>query len=157
MLKAGTKAAFGLGIAKVGTSATQDSTPTATVNASPTDVGVLTAEQTEGSSYVSKELIRSDITEGEAGVPVALRIAVTDLGTCALLGNAAVDIWHCDAQGYSSGITGENPSGDGATTCEEAADTTVLRGVQRTDENGIAEFSAVFPRSGTRIEPLTYT
>lgn len=145
VLKAGTGAALGLGIAKVGISAAQDSTPAVTEVATPADVCVLTAEQTEGPYYVARELVRSDITEGKAGVPVALRIAVTDVGTCAPLANAAVDIWHCDAQGYYSGITGENPGGGGETTGEENADTTFLRGVQITDENGIAEFSTIFP------------
>jgi protocatechuate 3,4-dioxygenase beta subunit len=47
--------------------------------------------------------------------------------------NAAVDIWHCDALGvYSAAVAGN-------------AGTNFLRGVQRTNANGIATFKTIYP------------
>lgn len=106
----------------------------------------LTPELTEGPYYVANELVRQDITEGKAGVPLALRIAVQDTSGCTPLANAAVDIWHCDALGYYSGITGENPGGGGtAQTGSENATTTFLRGIQLTDAQGVATFQTIYP------------
>ena len=71
----------------------------------------LTPEMTEGPFYLPLDLVRKDITEGKAGIPLPLRITVMNATTCEPLANAAVDIWHCDAQGAYSGVTGENPGG----------------------------------------------
>jgi protocatechuate 3,4-dioxygenase beta subunit len=74
----------------------------------------LSAEQEIGPYYVDKESVRADVTEGKPGVPLDLRIALLDSRTCEPLGNAAVDIWHCDAMGLYSGFTASNPTdGDG--------------------------------------------
>lgn len=106
---------------------------------------VLTAGLTEGPYYLDGQLIRSDITEGSPGVPLALRIAVQDITACAPLANAAVEIWHCDAQGHYSGIVGENPGGGGEPSGEENAATTFLRGIQLTDADGAVEFATIYP------------
>ena len=138
LLKAGAGAITlgALGGANVGPALAQDATPTACV---------LTPELTEGPYYVAGELVRADITEGKPGVPLALRTAVQDIASCAPLSNAAVEIWHCDAQGYYSGIVGENPGGGGTTSGEEKAETTFLRGIQLTDADGGVEFGTIFP------------
>ncbi|MGV2289137.1 intradiol ring-cleavage dioxygenase [Trinickia sp. YCB016] len=65
----------------------------------------LTAEQEVGPYYLEDNLLRSDITEGKAGVPLTLDIAIIDKRHCAPLANAIVDIWHCDALGVYSGFT----------------------------------------------------
>ncbi len=78
-------------------------------------------------------------------MPLTLRIGVQDVTACGPLANAAVEIWHCDAQGYYSGIVGENPGGGGEATGEENASTTFLRGIQLTDTAGAAEFQTIFP------------
>jgi protocatechuate 3,4-dioxygenase beta subunit len=122
----------------------QEATGSATPGAT-TAVCAVTSEVTEGPYYLAQELIRSDITEGLPGVPVTLRIGVTDVASCAPLANAAVDIWHCDAQGYYSGISGENPGGGGEATTNDNLDTTFLRGVQITDAEGFVEFQTIFP------------
>jgi protocatechuate 3,4-dioxygenase beta subunit len=70
---------------------------------------------------------------------------VSDTVSCAPLANAAVDIWHCDAQGYYSGISGENPGGGGSPTGEDNLDTTFLRGIQLTSDDGLAEFDTIYP------------
>src|SRR3954447_11953122 len=42
----------------------------------------LTPEATEGPFWIPNHLIRRDITEGRAGLPLALRIDVVDAGRC---------------------------------------------------------------------------
>jgi protocatechuate 3,4-dioxygenase beta subunit len=144
LLKAGA-AALGLGAVGFGSiarAATDSATPAATATAAC----VLTPELTEGPYYVADELIRKDITEGKPGVPLNLRINVVNATGCAPLANAAVDIWHCDANGYYSGISGENPGDpDSSPTGDENLNTTFLRGVQLTGEDGIAEFLTIYP------------
>jgi protocatechuate 3,4-dioxygenase beta subunit len=130
---------LGAGLAKA-----QDAGEAATAAASPATC-VLTAEMTEGPYFLAGDLIRKDITEGSAGVPLQLKIAVQDVNTCAALANAAVDIWHCDAQGYYSGISGENPGGGGSATTAENLTTTFLRGIQLTGDDGVAEFTTIYP------------
>ena len=66
---------------------------------------MLTGELEEGPYYLDLELMRRNITEQKAGVPLRLRIAVVDSKSCKPLPNAAVDIWHCDATGLYSGFT----------------------------------------------------
>jgi protocatechuate 3,4-dioxygenase beta subunit len=72
----------------------------------------LAAEVTVGPFYVDSEHVRSDITEGKAGLPLKLRVTVMNSNTCAPIRNSAVDIWHCDARGYYSGYTKYNPDID---------------------------------------------
>jgi protocatechuate 3,4-dioxygenase beta subunit len=92
---------------------------------------VLTPEQTEGPYYVDGEKVRRDIREGRPGVKLTLRTTVVDASTCKPIRGAAVDIWHCDAGGVYSGV-------DGGTG-------TFLRGIQRTNANGLARFVTLFP------------
>ena len=94
---------------------------------------VLTPEQTEGPYYIAGEKFRRNITEGRPGVPLLLRLRVVDASTCRPIRNAAVDIWHADALGVYSGF------GAGA------ASRTFMRGIQRTDANGLARFRSVYP------------
>jgi protocatechuate 3,4-dioxygenase beta subunit len=93
------------------------------------------------------ELIRQDITDGKPGVPLRLRIAVADIYACMMLPDAAVDIWHCDAQGYYSGVDA-NPGGNASQSAEAGAGSeagTFLRGIQLTNADGIAEFQTIYP------------
>ena len=113
--------------------------------ASPaTDICVMTPELDEGPFYLPLDLLRNDITERVPGLPLQLRIAVADLaGGCGPLANAAVDIWHCDAQGFYSGVVAE--PGGGARDAAAAETGTFLRGIQMTDADGIAEFTTIYP------------
>jgi protocatechuate 3,4-dioxygenase beta subunit len=104
----------------------------------------LTPEMTEGPFYLPLDLVRKDITEGKAGIPLPLRITVMNSTTCEPLANAAVDIWHCDAQGAYSGVTGENPGGGAASNAVAGSDT-FLRGIQLTGADGVAEFETIYP------------
>lgn len=95
---------------------------------------VLSPEMTEGPYYVEGDKVRRNITEGKAGVPLTLRLTVLNVSTCKPIKNAAVDIWHCDAGGVYS-----------ATSVQSTEDLTFLRGIQRTDKNGLAIFKTVYP------------
>jgi len=94
---------------------------------------VLTPELTEGPYYVDGERLRRDITEGKAGTPLRLRLTVVNASSCKPVGNAAVDVWHCDALGVYSGDVAGNPG------------TNFLRGVQRTTAKGVATFDTIYP------------
>ena len=68
------------------------------------------------------------------GVPLTIRFAVLDLANaCEPYAGAAIYAWHCDQAGrysmYSQGVEGEN----------------YLRGVQAAGDDGIVEFTSVFP------------
>lgn len=108
-----------------------------------TELCLLTPEQTEGPFYLPLELLREDVTEDREGLPLRLRIAVADVTSCLPLANAAVDIWHCDAQGYYSGVNAR-PGGNAAPEADGAS-RTFLRGIQLTNDEGIAEFTTIYP------------
>lgn len=95
---------------------------------------VLAPEQTEGPYYLDDAKVRRNITEGKAGVPLALRLTVIDASSCKPIKGAAVDIWHCDAGGVYSG-----------TSVQGTEDELFLRGIQRADAKGVALFRTIFP------------
>ena len=94
---------------------------------------VLTPELTEGPYYISGEKVRRDVRDGHPGTQLTLKLSVLNVATCAPIKGAAVDIWHADAAGNYSGF------GDGASS------RTFLRGVQKTDANGVATFITIYP------------
>ncbi|MFD1661043.1 intradiol ring-cleavage dioxygenase [Streptomyces caeni] len=110
---------------------------------------VLNPSVSEGPYYLEGALFRKDITEGKRGVPLTVRLTVRDQPhACALLADAAVEIWHCDAWGYYSGYTSLPPGGKApfADSDTGGADPrTFLRGYQTTGADGVAEFTTVFP------------
>ena len=85
-------------------------------------------------------IVRADITSSygssttkAGGIPLTVRLSVTDKSTGAPVAGAAVYLWHCNRDGgyslYSPGLAGEN----------------YLRGVQPTDAGGTATFATIFP------------
>lgn len=118
---------------------------------------ILTPEQEEGPYYVDYDKVRSNITEGKPGVPLRVRIALVDANRCTPLTNAALDIWHCDAEGVYSSFTangnhmpgGPPPDHFGpppARRNHRGQDATrFLRGVQSVDAAGMAEFVTIYP------------
>jgi protocatechuate 3,4-dioxygenase beta subunit len=130
------------------TSAAATSSPTGTATgtpgaSAPTGAAVpscvVVPELTEGPYYVDTDLERSDIrpdtTTGEAaaGTPLTLAflVSILDGGACVPLADAVVDVWHCDALGVYSGVSGNSGN--------------FLRGVQRTDANGAATITTIYP------------
>jgi protocatechuate 3,4-dioxygenase beta subunit len=92
---------------------------------------LLTPEVTEGPYWVENRLTRRNITEGKPGVPVVIRFTVLNAKTCRPIQNADVEIWHCDAVGNYSAVNG--------------ATTRFLRGHQKSNSSGKAEFLTIFP------------
>ncbi len=115
------------------------------VAASPTgDVAavpdcVVRPELTEGPYFVDEKINRSDVRMDtttnavSAGVPLVLNFMVTQIGTgsCAPLAGAQIDIWHCNALGVYSDVSGNSGN--------------FLRGYQLTDASGKASFTTVYP------------
>jgi protocatechuate 3,4-dioxygenase beta subunit len=94
----------------------------------------LMPEQEEGPFYVDLEKVRANTVEGQAGVPLDLRIRVIDHRKCEPVANAACDIWQCNASGVYSDEASEDTVGE-----------TYLRGVQFTDAEGWADFKTIYP------------
>jgi protocatechuate 3,4-dioxygenase beta subunit len=94
---------------------------------------VLTPELTEGPYYIAGEKLRRDIREGHPGAELSLHLTVLNAATCKPIKGAAVDIWHADAAGNYSGFGSDTSS------------RTFLRGIQKTDKNGLAVFTTVYP------------
>ena len=92
---------------------------------------VLTPELTEGPYYLRGEAVRRDITEGKPGTPLRLHLTVVSASACKPIKGAAVDVWHADAGGVYSGVSGQTG--------------TFLRGIQKTDRNGLAVFDTIYP------------
>lgn len=140
LLELGGFAATALGVGALGAKELLDTEEAGAAGSGPAAVEsglvtcVLAPEMTEGPYYVEGDKVRRNITEGKPGVPLALRLTVVDVSTCKPIRNAAVDIWHCDAGGVYS-----------ATSVQSTENLTFLRGIQRTDKNGLAIFKTVYP------------
>ncbi|KAK6065126.1 extracellular dioxygenase protein [Seiridium cupressi] len=110
-------------------------TPLDTIFGSNSTAG-LVPEVTVGPYFVSGELIRTDVTDGESGVPLHLDLQFVDISTYAPIEDLLVDIWACNATGVYSGVSSTGQGG---------LDTTAFRGVQPTDEDGVAQFDTIVP------------
>ncbi|CAG2109562.1 unnamed protein product [Medioppia subpectinata] len=103
----------------------------------------LTPEAIEGPYYLPLDLVRKDIREDRQGVPLTLKILLTNARTCEPLVNVSFDIWHCDALGVYSSYVNAIPNSD---YHEPRTDnTTFLRGRQYTNQNGIIRFKTIYP------------
>ncbi|PKS08185.1 hypothetical protein jhhlp_005461 [Lomentospora prolificans] len=95
-----------------------------------------------GPFWVKGEHIRDDLIDDEAGVPVYLHAQFIDVNTCKPIPDLYWDVWNANSTGVYSGVQSSmngNPSD--AANLENAA----LRGIQKTDEDGIASFKTLFP------------
>jgi protocatechuate 3,4-dioxygenase beta subunit len=92
---------------------------------------VLQKEVTEGPYYLDLHLLRRNIRGGRPGTPLALKLKVIDATTCKPIKNATVDVWHADAGGVYSGVSGNSGN--------------YLRGIQRSDANGNVRFDTIVP------------
>jgi len=74
---------------------------------------------------------RQDITEGKPGTPLTLALTVVSVANgCTPVANATVEVWHCD---HTGGYSEYTTSG------------TAMRGLQKTDGNGRATFTTIYP------------
>ena len=101
-------------------------------------------EQTEGPYFLDGMLNRSDVRSDPSdgtisdGIPLSLIFRVSSIGArgCAPLAGAVVDLWHCDARGYYSGVQDHSFNTTGKK---------FLRGFQVTDRAGITRFATIYP------------
>jgi protocatechuate 3,4-dioxygenase beta subunit len=100
---------------------------------------VLTAALTEGPYFVDEKLNRADIRSDpvtgavSSGQLLTLTFNVSRVAgsSCTPLTGAYLDVWHCDAAGVYSDVSGSS--------CK------FLRGYQITDASGVAQFTTVYP------------
>jgi len=101
---------------------------------------IVRPQQTEGPYFVDEKLNRSDIrTDPASGVArpgaalnLNFNVGRVSGNSCVPLAGAYVDIWHCDALGTYSDVSG-------------AQGQKFLRGYQVTDTNGAASFTTIYP------------
>ena len=117
---------------------------------------VLTPEGTEGPYYLPYHLVRSDIRENRPGLQFKLKFKVTDITKCEPMKNVTIDIWQADALGTYSSYTKNLPTTvpKSVLHADPTDNTTFLRGVQITDDNGEVEFMTVFPGKFPAISSL---
>ena len=106
---------------------------------------LLTPEVTEGPYWIDGTLTRRNITEGKPGMPLQIVFTVVDARTCKPIKGADVEIWHCDAAGEYSGYDAGSPGFGGGGHADPTSSTRYLRGHQRSDASGRAQFLTVFP------------
>ena len=129
------------GAATAGSSATAVATASATAAAVATALPacVVAPELTEGPYYLDVDLERSDIRSNTSdgsvveGATLTLEwlVSQADGSACIPMADVVVDVWHCDALGVYSGVSGDSGN--------------FLRGFQRTDTNGKAPFTTIYP------------
>ncbi|KAL4956372.1 Intradiol ring-cleavage dioxygenase [Aspergillus filifer] len=112
---------------------------------------VLAPETIWGPYGIDGELHRHDVRENQKGIDLYLDIGVIDVETCEPLPDAYLTIWSCNATGTYSSYTGIDPDTaellDGWTKNDEGTtdNETFLRGITKTDAEGISEFLTIFP------------
>ncbi|OCL12436.1 aromatic compound dioxygenase [Glonium stellatum] len=111
------------------------STPEATVFGSNASC-ILAPDNANGPYFVFGEHIRSNLVEGQPGVPMHLEMQFIDTATCKPVTNILVDVWSCNATGAYSGVSAAGEGG---------LKTTFLRGVQQPDAMGVVSFDTIFP------------
>lgn len=104
---------------------------------------ILSPEVTQGPYYVGGEYVREDVRDSQQGVELILDTQVVDVITCEPVTNAVVEIWHCNSTGVYSGVVA---SGNGVGSSDPGnLNNTFLRGLQPTDDDGVAKFTSLFP------------
>ncbi|CAH0023484.1 unnamed protein product [Clonostachys rhizophaga] len=103
---------------------------------------VLTPEVTQGPYYVSGEDVRYSVIEDQEGVEIILDYQVIDVETCEPVPDVYLEMWHCNSTGVYSGVVA---SGNGNSNDETNIDNTFLRGIQPTNDEGVAQFLSLFP------------
>ncbi|KAH7124765.1 Intradiol ring-cleavage dioxygenase [Dactylonectria macrodidyma] len=119
---------------------------------------ILTPEVTQGPYYVAGEYVREDLVEEQEGLDIILDYQVIDVNTCEPVPDVYLEMWHCNSTGVYSGIVS---SGNGDSSDETNIDNTWLRGIQLTDEDGVAQFESIFPghytSRATHIHVMVHT
>jgi protocatechuate 3,4-dioxygenase beta subunit len=113
---------------------------------SPTSC-VLTPELTQGPFFLTDHPNASNLVQDREGTPLTLALTVVGR-SCAPVGGARVDIWHCDAAGEYAGVNGAGGplSGGGADgAAARANDQTWCQGYQDAGADGRVRFTTIYP------------
>ncbi|GAB1260829.1 dioxygenase family protein [Aurantivibrio plasticivorans] len=109
-----------------------------------------TRSYTLGPCYFPADDYRSDISEGEPGVPMTLAMKLIDADCNPIVG-ADIEVWWCNWEGiYSGNDTGTNnpysfSTGFCTSNDADALQAKWFRGVQTTDSEGNVYFLGCFP------------
>jgi protocatechuate 3,4-dioxygenase beta subunit len=116
---------------------------------------MLTTTDIEGPFYSDEaeipndiSMVRSDIRDGHDGVEFQLSFRMLDAKmSCKPISNAELYVWHCDAMGFYSGFSGQDPTKPymGPQNPSPATIERFCRGIQLSDASGIATFKTVYP------------
>ncbi len=82
------------------------------------------------------------MVETQPGVSLLLDYQVIDVATCDPVPNVYVEIWHCNATGVYGGVIA---NGNGNQADASNINNTFLRGIQPTNDDGVAQFESIFP------------
>jgi protocatechuate 3,4-dioxygenase beta subunit len=135
----------GLGLVAAGSTRLGSSAAAAT-GARASAACVLTPEVTAGPYYIANHITRRNITDGQAGMPLRLRLTVQDTSSCRAISGANVEVWHANAHGAYSGYSGAQSPGAGpGGHVTPNTSTRFLRGHQVTDASGLAIFDTIYP------------
>ncbi|TID19595.1 extracellular dioxygenase [Venturia nashicola] len=103
---------------------------------------ILNPEVTQGPYYVAGEYIRDDVTEDQEGIPLHIEFQIIDVNTCEPVPEFYLDYWHCNSTGVYSGVVA---NGNGNINDTTNLNSTFLRGIQASDDDGIVSFDGLFP------------
>ncbi|KAK0489943.1 aromatic compound dioxygenase [Armillaria luteobubalina] len=70
---------------------------------------LVTPEVTQGPYHILGEIVRQNMTEGQAGIPLEVSVDFIDISTCDPV-QVWVDAWHANATGYYAGYIAETGS-----------------------------------------------
>jgi protocatechuate 3,4-dioxygenase beta subunit len=107
----------------------------------------LITQDVTGPFHIDHYLDRTNLIDGQKGVPLTLNLQVTDVMTCKPLPGAKVVIWHANNEGLYSGVENLMLNEDGTSRPEkiDLREETFHRGVQTSDDQGRVQFVTSFP------------
>lgn len=103
---------------------------------------LLQPEVTIGPYWVAGEYVRGDMSEDQAGLPIYMSTQVIDVSTCEPVVGLYWEMWHANASGVYSGVVA---SGNGDSSDVTNINNTFCRGIQPTDDMGVATIQSIFP------------
>ncbi|KAK1687617.1 Intradiol ring-cleavage dioxygenase [Colletotrichum godetiae] len=103
---------------------------------------ILDPEGEIGPFWVKGEHLRADLRDDQEGVDIVLDGQFIDVETCEPITDLYWDLWNCNATGVYSGV---QSSMNGDVNDASNLDKAFLRGIQKTDADGVVQFTTKFP------------
>ncbi|KIW03340.1 uncharacterized protein PV09_05550 [Verruconis gallopava] len=103
---------------------------------------VLNPEGETGPYWIKGEYIRTNLREDQPGVPIVIEAQFVNVETCEPIPDLYWDLWNCNSTGVYSGLVA---NGNGNTDDTSNTNATFLRGVAKSDEDGVVQFETIFP------------